>query len=76
MSITAWSADDELRRAGYVLSPDGRYVDDEHGIDWAIIAWWHPGELCLRWSPGPGDPPHCEHGPMIPLVQFCRTTAA
>ncbi|HEU5026631.1 MAG TPA: hypothetical protein VFV01_17070 [Spirillospora sp.] len=76
MSVTAWDSDEAVANAGFVLAPEGRYVDPEHGIDWAVIIW--RCETCenrrcdacknRRAAPGPGQPPHCVlHGPMTPV---------
>lgn len=72
-ALTAWNDDADLVAAGYVLAPEGRYVDAAHGIDWAVIVWACPVCSAQRAAPGPGESPHCVlHGWMVPV----RTDAA
>ena len=68
-SLSAWDSHADLIAAGYVVSPASRYVDREHGIDWAVIVWQCPRCGRQRHAPGPGDPPLCYsvHGPMVPF---------
>lgn len=58
--LTAWASDAEVEAAGFVLAPEGRYVDAAHGIDWAVIRWRCPVCEAERSAPGPGEPPYCD----------------